>query len=220
MLVRVHRTPNKSVRCSLIRTACTEKCEQRTVRTSQIVRTARTTNSANSSDCANSANIEHCERFILSEQCEQRTVRTVHTVRKVRTANSANSSFFRNRRTERTCANTVRWSLVGDGYWRQKASDANIQICGQHYRVHRTENIHHLNLDDISTLFGLGHIKYDMAQIGRCQSKRHYDRYNSINKVLRFANLPLTMKSYVLKLDICWNPANEWVSKYNIIFKI
>ena len=48
------------------------------------------------------------ERFKLSEQ---RTVRTFHTVRKVRTAISANGSFFRNRRTERTGANTVRWNL-------------------------------------------------------------------------------------------------------------
>ena len=61
----------------------------------------------------------------------------------------------------------------------------------------------------IYLIYGLGHIKYDIVQIGRCQSERHYDRYNLIDKVLRLINLPLTMKLYVLKLDICWNPANE-----------
>ena len=39
--------------------------------------------------------------------------------------------------------------------------------------------------------------------IGRSQSKKHYDRYKLIDRVIRLANLPLTMKSYVLKLDIC-----------------
>ena len=46
---RVHRTANRRVRCSLVRTVRTEQCEQRTVRTVHIVRTVRTANSANSS---------------------------------------------------------------------------------------------------------------------------------------------------------------------------
>ena len=115
MLVRVHRTANKSVRCSLVRTACTEKCEQLTVRTSQIVRTARTTNSANGSDCANSANIEHCERFILSEE--------------VRTANSENGSYCPKSTNSEQCeqfifqkspnrANRCEHCSVEPGWWR------------------------------------------------------------------------------------------------------
>ena len=51
--------------------ARSQQCEQRTVRTSKIVRTVRTTNSVNGSYCPNSANSEQCERFILSEQCER-----------------------------------------------------------------------------------------------------------------------------------------------------
>ncbi len=97
------------LRCILLIEQLTEQCEQfafceqRTVRTVDIVRTVRTTNSANSSYCANSPNSEQCEQFTMGEQCERRTVRTVRIMRtvrtvqigrRVRTTNSANSSFF------------------------------------------------------------------------------------------------------------------------------
>ena len=100
---RVHRTANRRVRCSLVRTVRTEQCEQRTVRTSEIVRTVRTTNCANKPNCANSANNEQCEQFDVCEQCEQRTVRTVHTGRTVRTANRANSSHWTNSANSEPC---------------------------------------------------------------------------------------------------------------------
>ena len=62
------------LRCILLIEQLTEQCEQfafceqRTVRTVDIVRTVRTTNSANSSYCANSPNSEQCEQFTMREQ--------------------------------------------------------------------------------------------------------------------------------------------------------
>ena len=91
-IVRDHRTGNKRVRCSLVRS------EQQFFY-----------------KISNSANSEPGELF---EQCERRTLPTVRIVRTANSshwANSANSSFFRNRRTRRTVrtgANTVRWSLT------------------------------------------------------------------------------------------------------------
>ena len=95
----------------------------------------------------NSVNSEQCKQ---AKSCCERIVQTVHTERAVRTANrannhtnssycwnivnSTNSSFLRNRRTGRTGANTVRWSLlIMKGYqsaicsWGVKSSILNIQ---------------------------------------------------------------------------------------------
>ena len=113
-------SPNGEQLCSLfacshcshrtVRTANKEffkKCEQRTVRTSELVRTGRTANSANKRTGANRAN---------SEQCEQRTVRTSKQVRTVRTANKCEQ------REQRTGANRANSE---QGFFSKSANRAN-----------------------------------------------------------------------------------------------